>query len=127
MGSVFRLAFGRCSCREPQSDQLRRAICDELLARLGILRKRLSNACFQLPAYADEVQTIQGREVRFETIHEDLPDQNMLVVVRAFVHSWRRPTWVSLSGVGHMFAEGLLVKSNGQVADAPDEVMWDFR
>jgi hypothetical protein len=34
---------------------------------------------------------------------------------------------VSLSGVGQMFAEGLLVEPNGQVADAPDEMMWDFR
>ena len=127
MASAFRLAFGRCSCGEPQSDPLRRAICDELLARLGMLRKRLPNAGFQLPAYADEVQSILGRDVRFETIREDLSDQDVLVVVRAFVHSWRRPTWVSLSGVGHMFAEGLLVKSNGQVVDAPDEVMWDFR
>ena len=127
MGSVFRLAFGRCSCGQPQSDPLRRAICDELLARLGMLRTRLSDAGFLLPAYADEVQSIRGREVRFETIREDVSDQKVLIVVRAFVHSWRRPTWVSLSGVGHMFAEGLLVESDGQVADAPDELMWDFR
>jgi hypothetical protein len=70
---------------------------------------------------------IQGHEVLFETIREELPDQKTLVVVRAFVRSWCHPTWVSLSGVGHMFADGLLVDANGQIADAPDEWMWDFR
>jgi hypothetical protein len=34
---------------------------------------------------------------------------------------------VALSGVGHMFADGLIVERSGFVADASDEFMWDFR
>jgi len=30
-------------------------------------------------------------------------------------------------GVGHMFADGLIVEPDGLVSDASDELMWDFR
>ena len=128
MGSVFRYASGRCSCREEQPDHLRRAICDELLARLETLRKQLTDPNFEMALYAEEVQSMQGQDVTFETICEVLSDQQAVVVVRAFVHTWRRPTWVDCRlRVGHMFADGLLWERSGQVAEAPDELMMDFR
>ena len=82
MGSVFRMARGRCSCREQQPDRLRRAVCDDLLARLEMLRKRLTSAGLQLPTYAEEVQNVQGREVRFQTIFEELTTRKPSSVIR---------------------------------------------
>jgi hypothetical protein len=37
------------------------------------------------------------------------------------------PTYISLNGVGHLVAEGLIFSSNGGVREAPDEVMWEYR
>jgi hypothetical protein len=67
---------------------------------------------------SEDVRRVEGDDVTFETIRGEA-DQGTIVVVRAFVHSWRRPSWVALSGVGHMFADGLIVERNGFVADAP--------
>jgi hypothetical protein len=37
------------------------------------------------------------------------------------------PTYISLHGVGHLVAEGLIFSSDGSVREAPDDVMWEHR
>jgi len=62
------------------------------------------------------------------SIHKHhLESSATLVVWDAFVHTWARPTSVSLGAIGRLFAEGLIVPQSGEVFDAPDEVMWQFR
>jgi hypothetical protein len=49
-----------------------------------------------------------------------------LVVEAALVHTWRRPTFITLGAIGRIFAEGLVV-SGGEVSDAPNELLWVYR
>jgi hypothetical protein len=80
-----------------------------------------------LPSYAVVTESIEGRTVRFEMIREPNIDGSSIVVVRAFFWSWSSPTWISLRGVGHMFADGFILAPDGTIEVAPDEEMWDFR
>jgi len=98
-----------------------------LIARLETLRARDGSFLQSLPPYSKAVEMIEGRAVTFETIREPYVDGNIIVVVRAFFHTWSSPTWLSFAGVGHMFADGLIVNADGVKQGAPDEVMWDFR
>lgn len=127
MGSVLRIALGRCSCTEQQSDVVRQAVCRELMSQLDHLRSRPASELEHLPPYSESVEVVDGRKVTFETIVESFPDARFIVVKRAFARSWSRPNWISLQGVGHMFADGFVVRNDGSVEDAPDEWMWDFR
>ena len=68
-----------------------------------------------------------GRAVTFETIREPFPEARAIIVVRAFVHSWSWPNWISLSGVGYMFADGFVLAEDGAQRSAEDSEMWDFR
>ena len=61
-------------------------------------------------------------------IHKhSLASGGTLIVWNAFVHTWSRPTYLSFGAIGRLFAEGLVVTELGEVADAPDELMWEFR
>lgn len=126
-GSIFRLAFGSCSCQERQAPGLRQSMCREMLSRLSALRAKPDQALTSLPAYRETSAVVEGRVVSFETISVRLPDETLLVVVRAFAKSWWRPNWFAFSGTGYMFADGFLVATNGARTDATDEIMWNFR
>jgi hypothetical protein len=49
-GSTFRFARGRCSCRNEQSDAVRRAVCERLLSRLTEMRTRGGELLLNLPS-----------------------------------------------------------------------------
>ncbi len=80
-----------------------------------------------LPPYSEIEDTVAGHKVTFETYVEGHPEANGVVVMRAFFRSWSRPTWISFHGVGHMFADGFVVRTDGTKGDAPEEWMWDYR
>lgn len=127
MGAIFRLAVGRCSCAEPQPDGVRQAVCQALLKRLETLRAMDTGELLRLPPYSTAVAQVEGRTVRFETIRESYPGEKAIIVVRAFFRSWLRPTWISFSGVGHLFADGFIIRNDDAKETAANEVMWDFR
>lgn len=127
MASVFRVALGRCSCADPQPNRMRQLVCRELTRRLTVLREKHASYLAQIPRVAETVARIEGRKVTFETIREPLAGTESIVVVRAFSESWSRPTWISLSGVGHMFADGFILRTDGTKETAADELMWDYR
>ena len=127
MASIFRVAIGRCSCSEVQPDVMRRTVCDELMRRLNELRESGAGHIAKLPAYSEATEMLEGRPVRFETICEPYPNAEAIVVVRAFFKAWSRPTWVSFKGVGHMFANGLIVRTDGAIELAPDSALWEYR
>ena len=127
MASVLRIALGRCSCSEAQTNPSRQALCRELMSQLDDLRSKPATELEKMPPYAESEQLIAGRKVTFETIVEPFPDAKLIVVKRAFSRSWSRPNWISLGRVGHMFADGFVLRDDGTIADAPDEWMWDFR
>jgi hypothetical protein len=99
-------------------------VCKELREKLANLRAPDDLAA--VPNEFSEEQIVEGRHVTFVTYKIGIRSGETLVVCQAFVHSWSRPTYLSLGAIGRLYAEGLLVK-DGRFEPAPDELMWQFR
>jgi hypothetical protein len=98
------------------------------------LEKRLQH--YQTLAYTElgsvardhaELVELEGGAAHFFTHQVDLSVSETLLVVCAAVPTFWLPTYISLHGIGHLVAEGLIFSSNGGVREAPDEVMWEYR
>lgn len=127
MSLGFRIAIGRCDCRKPYGDPISAKACAVIDARLESWRKRLPADLAAVPAEAYEDERVEGHVITFGTHRHVLETGDTLLVFQALVHTWTRPTFLSLGAVGRMYAEGLLVSPRGTVERAPDEVMWPFR
>ena len=102
-------------------------MCDRVLARIEQLRLLSREQLFALAPEEHEDCHIVGREVSLSVYRDEISGGSVLVVVQAFVATWRRPTFLSLSGPGHIVAEGLLITPSGEITDAVDEQMWRYR
>ena len=127
MARELRLAFGRCSCRERQADPTSQAVCDALMQRLNTLQAKPEESLAEIPEYSEEVVSVLGRFVIFQTYRIPHYEGESMVIVRAFFRTWRRPTWISFQRIGRHFSEAFLVKRDGTRVTAPDDDMWEFR
>lgn len=125
---MIRLAFGNCSCvgglvRGPLS----KAVCEEVRHRLSALAEQALADARAIPREWVETQEIASRRAHIAVIRRDLGSDGTLVVVRAFVHTWRFANFISWGAVGHLRADGFVVDSSGTVRPASDEQLWEFR
>lgn len=125
---MFRLAFGNCSCREGKAQHpVARAVCDSLLERLALLEEQAKRERNAIPSEWIETQSIGAFEVEFAVVRRELGSDGTLVVVRAFVPTWRFPNYLGIGGVGHLRADGFILTADGTTRAAPPELLWDFR
>ena len=111
----FRIAIGQCNCQAPYRSGTEKFVCKEIHARLDIWRSRLPAEIGCIPIESFEEQLVGGERVTFGTFRVGIGTDKTLVVFQALVHTWRRPTFLSFSAVGRMYAEGLLITSDGMV------------
>jgi hypothetical protein len=123
---VFRLAIGTCDCAKPYKDEIQTIACEAIEAQLQHWRPRLPPDLNAVPTEHWETTEVQGYLMTFAIHKIRLESGSTLVVFQALVHTWSRPTYLTLSLVGRLYAEGLLVSDTG-VEDAPDDLMWEFR
>ena len=124
---AFRIALGRCDCEPPYRNALEQTVCETIHERLADWRSRLPADAAAVPNESFEEQTIQEHRVTFGTYKLEVGHGETLVVFQALIHTWSRPTFLSIGAVGRMYAEGLLLMKDGDVEPAPDELMWQFR
>jgi len=124
---MFRIALGRCDCGKPYRDSIQELACGAVEARLDEWRRRLPADLGSVPTEHYETERVEGRWISFSTLKVSKEDGATLVVVAALVHTWSKPSFISLGAVGRLFAEGLVVAQDGSVNRAPDDVMWEFR
>jgi hypothetical protein len=79
------------------------------------------------PRHHSEVVELEGGTAHFFTYMVELSSTETLLVLGAAVPTLWFPTYISLEGIGHLVAEGLIFSSDGSVREAPDEVMWAHR
>ena len=125
----FRIAIGNCSCKSPNLKQGGSVahICESVMAKLQMIKNLSFEQINAMPTEEEELAWVESKRVQFITIKERKSDNSILVVVRAFMFSWRWPTFISLSGVGHAVAEGVLVKPDGHMEDANEDDLWFYR
>jgi hypothetical protein len=102
-------------------------VCQVIDIRLERWRRRLPADLAAVPIEVYEEEQVEGHAISFGTHRHALETGDTLVVFQALVHTWARPTFLSLSAVGRIYAEGLLVSPSGNVERAPDKMMWPFR
>jgi hypothetical protein len=123
----FRIGIGKCDCKKPYSDDLQALACDAVRAQVDEWRVRLPADLSAFPNEEFQQEVVENQEVTFGRLKEALDDGGTLVVFTALIHTWSRPTFLSLGAVGRVYAEGLVVTSSGAVTDAPDELLWAYR
>jgi hypothetical protein len=123
----FRIAIGHCDCRPPYRNAVEARVCKAICETLAIWRNRLSADVAAVPTELFEEQIVEGRRVTFATYKLGDRGAGTLVVRQALIHTWSRPTYLSIGAVGRLYAEGLLLTSDGNVEAASDDLMWQFR
>ena len=101
--------------------------CALVLRRLAELRSLPPTVIRDLPPDAREVHILSGFWTDLEVYSERISDGAMAVVVRAFIHTYRWPTFLSFSGVGRVLADGFVLGPDDSITTAPDELLWQFR
>ena len=125
---TFRIGLGSSSCRQRElPDPFLSEVCRELLRRLDAIALRVASELETIPIEWHEEATVRGRSVSFSLHKKILDSGDTLVVMQSFAPSWRWPTYFSVKAIGHVFAEGLLVSSQGNVRSAEDKLLWAYR
>jgi hypothetical protein len=124
---AFRLAIGRCDCQPPYHSAAEEQACNLIRERLVNWRSRLPADIAAVPFQSFEEQFIEGYHVTFGTYKVEVSVGATLIVCQALVHTWSRPTFLSIGAVGRMYAEGLFLTNEGNVEPASDYLMWQFR
>ena|ERR1700693_772870 len=125
--ATFRIAIGRCSCREGKVAHSARATCVELLARLERLRALTPIQLTDLPESECEETRIDRRSVTINSYRHPLGGGRTLIVAQAFVRTLQWPTYFSTHRIGHVLAEGMILGPDGQIEVAPDNMLWAYR
>ena len=124
---AFRIAIGRCDCQRPYRSAVEERVCDTIHERLANWRSRLPADVAAVPTESFEEQIVEGYHVTFGTYKLGASAGGTLIVCQALLHTWSGPTFLSIGAVGRMYAEGLLVTSDGNVESASDDLLWQFR
>ena len=124
---AFRIAIGRCDCQRPYRSAVEERVCDTIHERIAHWCSRLPADIAAVPNKLFEEHTVEGYHVTFGTYKIEPSAGGTIIVCQALVHTWSRPTFLSIGAVGRMYAEGLLVTNDGNVESASDDVMWQFR
>lgn len=104
-----------------------RELCTRLTVRLARLKALPPRVLATLPRIATDVERIGRRTVAIHTYRDTLETGDTLIVVQGFMRSWRFPNCIGAAGIGHMFAEGIMVRLDDTMCDAPDALLWAFR
>ena len=104
-----------------------RELCAAVLARLAELREKSVAELRSLQSFDVQMLSIGGRNAQLATYADSRPDGGLAVVVQGFMNYWGRPNYFGTRGVGSIYAEGLVVSADGEVGDAPDQLLWEFR
>ncbi|MGI8784342.1 MAG: hypothetical protein ACR2L2_11915 [Acidobacteriota bacterium] len=122
----FRIAIGECNCRRPYTNPIQRKACEMIEAQVLHWSGRLPGDLSSIPTELFETAEVDGHWITLGTHKHVLDGGRILVVFEAFVHTWLRPTVLSIGRVGRLYAEGLVVSAAGAVEPAPNEMMWEF-
>ena len=129
MANNFRLAIGsgRCKDHAVKRPYGMEYLCRGVVARLEKIKSIKFDQLASLPEENYEEELHERQLLQFTTYNHALSDGSRLLVVQGFFPTWKWPTYISLRGVGHIVAEGLIIDKGDTVTEAPENKMWEFR
>jgi hypothetical protein len=129
MGHNFRIVIGSGCCTDDAVIKRYGAkfLCEGVNKRIEKIKSMELHHLIPMPEESYEEEEYEGKKVHFSTYNIEISDDERLVVVQAFINTWKWPTYISFGAVGHLVAEGVIINKNGTVVDAPEEELWGFR
>src|SRR5690348_7217147 len=126
---TFRVAIGSCRCADGirSRSPLVRELCSRIVAQLEQLRSSAPEVLLNLPASSTNLERINSRQAILTIYRYKLQSGDALIVVQGFLRSWRFPTYIGSAGVGYMYAEGILVGTDGRISEPDEDLIWPFR
>lgn len=124
----FRIAIGSASCNNSilRKNVYYNHVCKGIEARLHTLKNLTPEQLSGLDAGNDGVEKFSGKPVYF-TLFKEKVKEGTLFVVQGFVSTFKKPTYFSFKGVGHIVAEGIVVTPKGSVVEPKKEYLWRYR
>lgn len=98
-----------------------------VLMKLESLKQLPVETLRGLPSTSEEKKIVAKKTLIIRTYNTSIEGGAALVIVQAFLPTLFCPTYFSTSGVGKIFAEALLITPAGDVKDAQDELLWEYR
>ena len=127
-GWNFRIALGGASAAGfEKMGSPDREICQRLLELIERFKAIKVDDLGSLPGSEFTLEECAGEVVEFTVYKADLPGGAILVVVQAFLSTWRGPTFISFGRVGRIYAEGFVQDTVGVQKQAPEEMLWPYR
>jgi len=125
----LRLAIGSCRCTDglKSSNPKVKELCSRIVTRLNRLRALPGEILITLPETSAETERIEGQVIALNTYCDRLETGDTLIVVQGFLPSWWFPKYFGPAGIGHMFAEGILVTQSGAITEPEEEILWYYR
>ena len=70
--------------------------------------------------------SLEGRQVFLTVYKEYTSDGELLIAIQGFMPTWWFPNYISYSGVGKMFSDGVLVTPQKMI-DAPEKLLYKYK
>ena len=123
----MRISFGSSSSKSYKGDN---KVIKELCAKIAFKLDCLKLLSFdQLDKFSDqepEVININGEGCFLTVYTKKSSKSEILIVVQGFYHTWLFPNYFSSNGIGKMFADGFIIKSNGEKLDCPMNMLFSY-
>lgn len=125
---MARVSFGDLSCRNKceRKQGLNYDICREIMNMIEALKGLSHEDLHKLKPESSKVILLKDKELILTTYKENLAAGEMLIIVQGFLPTLSFPNYFSTNGIGRMFADGLLVSSNGVKDFAPIRMLFDY-
>jgi hypothetical protein len=123
----FRISFGDASCRLKNYSVEEEVVCKNILSRIEKFKLLTYQQVNANATEETDVISAGNKKVKIISYMERLEDDMLLIVIQAFYPTLWKPNFISFSGTGRIFAEGLIFHPNGTIAEASQEVLWHYR
>lgn len=123
---MLRIAIGSGSCRQEFKDLRFVEISKTILERLEGYKQADPIFLRSFPHEHTEYLEFDGKKTSMTVFNERTEEKRNLIVIQAFLSTFKGLNYISFGGVGRVFVEGLWVNEDGSLKDASEEDLYPF-
>lgn len=122
----MRVSFGVSSCKGGEKcTKIKKIACDAIFEEVERLKKLRFSQIKELDD--KELKNINYQGLDFIlAIYKVEMENSIHLVVQCFYRTLLFPSYLSIKGIGRMYAEGIVAYPTGEFAEANDEILLDY-
>ena len=101
-----------------KNSEIDKIVLSRVNSKIEELKQLSVEQLLELPPYTRVDFDAGGKKQELFVYHETLENSEALIVAQC--------KNTQFLGIGNIYAQGFLLKSSGEIAEAPEELMWDF-